>query len=492
MINQDYKVIGVYILESESNCINAETKKKHLIIPNKIAAGIPRTVITNASSKEAPVFNIELNNIIEYKKLPRCIIYSYDEYDREKYPDIDIQKDIITSIEYIETFALKRIIENENIVSDFNKSGGLINFYNRANDAKILTVRFINSGDGKFSSPSCNSYSYIIKKTQLASIIHKLNEKNVKLIEPVGDINNYSVASFKLVTNIKEQYKNLVYIENIHDYNDSYYNRSVIDDFIYSSQSLIFSPGLDFFGKKLKKKLYSIFLSDYKEEEENINSFKKEYECIWEKPKEERKGNSMKSNTLFKDVQFGRAKGVVMSIYGPAFPTVDNEDEYIAYSKKDDEWIDVSPMIFDRDITLFYAMPVAKDDLAVGNFIFHNGGWVRVIDFDEALRPVVETPKTKTVNTILPTRNMFGFDFYTKLISPFGDMMDCASADKPFGNILPFMLLQDSNSADFLPMLLLSQGGEFDISNPMMLYFLMKDGKNSDILPFLMMGMMNK
>ena len=266
----------------------------------------------------------------------------------------------------------------------------------------------------------------------------------------------------------------------------------MIDNLIYSSQSLIFKPGLGSIEKTLKKKLHSIFSSEYNKEEENISLFKKEYECIWEKLEEERKGNSMKSNTLFKDIQFGRAKGVVMSIYGPAFPTIDNEDEYIAYSKKDDEWIDVSPMIFDRDIALFYAMPVAKDNLAVGDFIFHNGGWVRVIDFDEALRPVVETPKTKTVNTILATRNMFGFDFYTKLISPFGDVMDCASADKPFGNILPFMLLQDSNSADFLPMLLLSQGGKFDTSNPMMLYFLMKDGKNSEILPFLMMGMMNK
>ena len=167
MINQDYKVIGVYILESESNCINTETKKKHLIIPNKIAASIPRTVITSANSEQAPVFCIELKNRLGYEKLPRCVIYSYDECDREKYPDIDIQKDIITSIEYIETFALRSIIENEKIISDFNSSGGLINFYNRANDAKILTVRFINSGDGIFSSTSYNSYSYIIKKTQL-------------------------------------------------------------------------------------------------------------------------------------------------------------------------------------------------------------------------------------------------------------------------------------------------------------------------------------
>ena len=488
MINQDYKIIGVYVLEPESNCIDDEIKKKYLIIPNKIVASIPRTVITSASSNKTPVFRIELNN----KKFSKCIIYSYDEYDREKYPDIDIQKDLITSIEYVETFELSYNIEDERIVSDFIHCGGLINFYNRANNAKVLTVRFINNIDGDFSSLSYNSYTYIIKKTQLASIIHELNEKNIKLIESIGDVNNYKVASFKLSTNIREQYKNLVCIENILDYNDSYHDRPIIDNFVYSSQSLIFKPGLSVNKEILKKKLYSIFLSDYNKKEENISSFKKEYECIWENQKEEKEGNSMKSNTLFKDIQFGRAKGVVMSIYGPAFPTIDNEDEYIAYSKKDDEWIDVSPMIFDRDIALFYAMPVAKDDLAVGDFIFHNGGWVRVIDFDEALRPVVETPKTKTVNTILPTRNMFGFDFYTKLISPFGDMMDCASADKPFGNILPFMLLQDSNSADFLPMLLLSQSGKFDTSNPMMLYFLMKDGKNSDILPFLMMGMMNK
>lgn len=478
MINSDYKVIGVYILESESNYIDTETKKKHLIIPNKIAASIPRIVITNASPDQTPVFCIELNNRLGYEKLPRCVIYSYDECDREKYPDIDIQKDIITSIEYIETFALRSIIKNENIVSDFNSSGGLINFYNRANDTKILTVRFLNNNGGGFSSPSYNSYTYLIKKEQLSSIIHDLNKKNIKLIESIGDINNYNVASFRITTSVKENYKNLAYIEDVGEYDDSYYQRPIIDEFIFDSKSLIYKPSLNLVADSLKKNLKLIFMSNHKEE--NVI------------PKEERKGNFMKSNTLFKDIQFGRANGVVMSIYGPAFPTVNNKDEYIAYSKKDDEWIDVSPMIFDRDIALFYAMPVAKDNLATGDFIFHNGGWVRVIDFDEALRPVVETPKTKTVNTILPTKNMFGFDFYTKLISPFGDMMDCASADKPFGNILPFILLQDSNSADFLPMLLLSQDGKFDTSNPMMLYFLMKDGKNSDILPFLMMGMMNK
>ena len=477
MINKDCKIIGVYLLEEGVSCIHPELKKRHLIVPNKIITSVPKIVITGATSEYTPVFQIQLDSRFGSVKLSRCVIYSYDECDREKYPDIDIQKDIVSSMKYLSTLKLYDGIKDEEVVSEFNSSGGLMNLYNRANESKNITVRFLNNNGGSFSSPSYNSYTYLISKKQLCSIIYELNEKKIKLVESVGDINNYNVASFRMTTSIGGSYKNLVYIEDVSEYDDSYYQRPIVDEFVFDSKSLVYKPGLNLTADLLKKNLHLILAS----EEENIIP-----------EEEERKENPMKSNVLFKDIQFGRARGVVMSIYGPAFPTAENEDEYIAYSKKDDEWIDVSPMIFDRDIALFYAMPVAKDNLSIGDFIFHNGGWVRVIDFDQFLRPVVETPKTKTVNTILATKNMFGFDFYTKLVSPFGDMMDCASADKPFGNILPFMLLQDSNSADLLPMLLLSQGGKLDTSNPMMLYFLMKDGKNSDILPFLMMGMMNK
>ena len=477
MINKDCKIIGVYLLEEGVSCIHPELKKRHLIVPNKIITSVPKIVITGATSEYTPVFQIQLDSRFGSVKLSRCVIYSYDECDREKYPDIDIQKDIVSSMKYLSTLKLYDGIKDEEVVSEFNSSGGLMNLYNRANESKNIIVRFLNNNGGSFSSPSYNSYTYLISKKQLCSIIYELNEKKIKLVESVGDINNYNIASFRMTTSIGGSYKNLVYIEDVSEYDDSYYQRPIVDEFVFDSKSLVYKPGLNLTADLLKKNLHLILAS----EEENIIP-----------EEEERKENPMKSNVLFKDIQFGRAMGVVMSIYGPAFPTAENEDEYIAYSKKDDEWIDVSPMIFDRDIALFYAMPVAKDNLSIGDFIFHNGGWVRVIDFDQFLRPVVETPKTKTVNTILATKNMFGFDFYTKLVSPFGDMMDCASADKPFGNILPFMLLQDSNSADLLPMLLLSQGGKLDTSNPMMLYFLMKDGKNSDILPFLMMGMMNK
>jgi hypothetical protein len=35
-------------------------------------------------------------------------------------------------------------------------------------------------------------------------------------------------------------------------------------------------------------------------------------------------------------------------------------------------------------------------------------------------------------------------------------------------------------------------GLNFDMSNPLMMYLIMKDGDNSNLLPFLMMGQMQK
>lgn len=82
---------------------------------------------------------------------------------------------------------------------------------------------------------------------------------------------------------------------------------------------------------------------------------------------------------------------------------------------------------------------------------------------------------------------MFGFDFVTKVVNFLGNISAGASEDAPFGNILPFMLLADGGNADdVLPLMFLANGcGNFDMSNPMMLYLLAKDNKNKDILPFM-------
>ncbi len=208
------------------------------------------------------------------------------------------------------------------------------------------------------------------------------------------------------------------------------------------------------------------------------------------KKKEEEKSMNMKSIT--KDFRFGKVNDVRMSIYGPAFNTALNGSEWFAYDKASEDWVDVSPFNFDIKFPAFYMMPVAKDKIATGDFILHSGSWVRIVDFDDALRPIAEDPWKKEIITIMPTKNMFGFDFYTKLVNVFGDFAGKASKDNPFGNMLPFMMMSDGGKMeDMLPMLMM-MGGQFDMSNPMMLMAMCGDGKMSDMLPLMMMMNMNK
>jgi hypothetical protein len=71
------------------------------------------------------------------------------------------------------------------------------------------------------------------------------------------------------------------------------------------------------------------------------------------------------------------------------------------------------------------------------------------------------------------------------------NLAGAASADNPFGNLLPLMMLSgNKNMEDMMPLFLMSSGAmEGDLtSNPMMMYFLMKDGKMNDMLPFFLMS----
>ena len=85
----------------------------------------------------------------------------------------------------------------------------------------------------------------------------------------------------------------------------------------------------------------------------------------------------------------------------------------------------------------------------------------------------------------------------TKVVNLFGNIMGTPSADQPFGNMLPFLMLgngDNSNSNDAMLMLMLTQnqnlaGGNL-FSNPMMMYFLMKDNKSFDPMMLLLMNQM--
>lgn len=215
----------------------------------------------------------------------------------------------------------------------------------------------------------------------------------------------------------------------------------------------------------------------------------------------EKKKEKTMFESMMKNLHFGKANNAKMSIYGPALREAVSGDTWIAFDKSKEQWIDV-PCEAILDIPLL-EMPVAKNDIQIGDFIFHAGtGWVRVIDFDDEMNYFIEAedPSNHEIIKILPTRNMFGFDFYTKLIVPFdmGATFGGASASNPFGMLPMLMMMSDKNKSgsgdnSMLMAMMMMQNGSIDFaSNPMMLYALMgdKSGDNSMLMAMLMSQMM--
>ena len=189
------------------------------------------------------------------------------------------------------------------------------------------------------------------------------------------------------------------------------------------------------------------------------------------------------SMNLIKNFDFGSCENdnVKMSMYGIAVKNANGT--WVSYDAKSENVVDVDILNFDGKY--LYKMPVALKDIKSGDVVIHNrkpmfvskveGGKILAID-----------PAAGEEKVIMLTKNMFGFDFATKVINLFEGFTGGASADAPFGNMLPLMLLADGDkSDDMLPLMFAMGGGKFDMSNPMMLYFLMKDNKSKDILPFM-------
>ena len=215
----------------------------------------------------------------------------------------------------------------------------------------------------------------------------------------------------------------------------------------------------------------------------------------------EKKKEKIMFESMMKNLHFGKADNAKMSIYGPALREAVSGDTWIAFDKSKEQWIDV-PWEAILDIPLL-EMPVAKNDIQIGDFIFHAGvGWVRVIDFDDEMNYFIEAedPSNHEIIKILPTRNMFGFDFYTKLIVPFdmGATFGGASASNPFGMLPMLMMMSDKNKSGsgdnsmLMAMMMMQNGGMDFASNPLMMYALMGDkgSDNSMLMAMLMSQMM--
>lgn len=215
----------------------------------------------------------------------------------------------------------------------------------------------------------------------------------------------------------------------------------------------------------------------------------------WNKRKE---NNKMK----FGNFDFGPCANdnVRMSMYGIAIKNA--AGTYVSYDAASGEIIDVDVFNFDGGKYMF-KMPVAIKDVKVGDVIIHNRTPMFVVDFAEGTGDLIAVDiRAGEKKTIMPIRNMFHFDFVTKIVSLF-DMTGMAqpSVDMPFGNMLPLMLMSDDNKdmdmKDILMMSMLANGGNMGNMNLMMLYFLAsnEDGDTSMkdmLLPMMLLGNQQK
>lgn len=182
---------------------------------------------------------------------------------------------------------------------------------------------------------------------------------------------------------------------------------------------------------------------------------------------------------------------VRMSMYGLAVKNADGT--YVSFNPATREIIDVDILNFDGG-KYMYKMPVAIKDVAVGDVIIHQRKPMFVEGFTELGGVMAVDPVAGERKEILPTKNMFNFNFVTKVVSLFNMCGTVTpTTEQPFGNMLPFMLMGEEGG-DIDPMMLMfmmNQNGGANTSvfgNPMMMYFLMKDKGDIDPMMFMFMG----
>lgn len=183
------------------------------------------------------------------------------------------------------------------------------------------------------------------------------------------------------------------------------------------------------------------------------------------------------------NLDFGPVASNIIRIspFGLAIKTANRE--WHTYDAANQKIVDVSDFSFSLgDTPILYKMPVAPTAVAVGDLILHNGVPVYVIDFENAANKaagiiVIDTDSNER-KTILPVCNVFNFNFVTKVVSLFNfgtganSLFGTPSADQPFGNILPMMMMSEMFGKDS------KSGDKTDIFTMMMMSQMFAGGAN--------------
>ena len=189
------------------------------------------------------------------------------------------------------------------------------------------------------------------------------------------------------------------------------------------------------------------------------------------------------NNTMMKGINFdfGPCGNTVrLSMYGMAIQNVNGE--WVSYNPDSREIINVDVFNIADGGKYMYKMPVAIADVKSGDIVIHNRVPMFVTAVNENGTFEVTDVRAGEAKTIIPTRSPFGFNFLIKVVSLFSAFVDAPTADQPFGNMLPFLMMGDDNK-DIDPMMMfmmMNQGGNNGAMNAMMLYFMTKDNKDID------------
>jgi hypothetical protein len=221
--------------------------------------------------------------------------------------------------------------------------------------------------------------------------------------------------------------------------------------------------------------------------------------------RENSKEENTMMNKMFGELTFGAVKGDMfkLSPLGVAFKSEDGK--YVAYDKANKELMDVDIVNFESN-GMIMQMPVAMNKVEEGDIIMHNSKPVIVERADSANKTLyVIEPGVAEVKGIKPVKNLFGFNFFTKVMPLINLGSMGASEENPFGKMMPFMMMQsmqqDGNNGDMssmMPMMMMSQfmGGENADMQSMMLPMMMmgsmgnQNGQGGDMSQMMMPMMM--
>ena len=174
---------------------------------------------------------------------------------------------------------------------------------------------------------------------------------------------------------------------------------------------------------------------------------------------------------------------IAASIYGVAIKGLDGR--FRAFDKSKGTIIDVTGTTFDSD-DMLWIIPCALKDISVGDVIINAGNYVTVTKIHSDGTFSVVDPKASEQKIAIPAKNMFGFDFISKVFCMIDGFIK-PSPDEPFG-INPLMLIALSNKENMSDIMLFSMLGGQSIDSSLLPFLFMGRGDNSNIGSMIIMS----